>query len=140
MRCSMACKLLMKRVGRPVEMNILTPLACAFSNASMVEAGMLWVLKLTSVPSMSKNRAFVMLLVYFLFCTCKITKKILLFKISQLLKVLIAVFPCLHQPCSLETEPYFSFSFFILDKKMFLFHFLLLPLLVLHFFAHKAQA
>jgi len=37
-----------------------------------------------------------------------------------------------------KTEPYFSLPLFILDKKMFLFHFLLLPLLVLHFLAHKA--
>ena len=45
--------------GRPVEMNICMPLALAASSASMVETGIWWVLKLTSVPSMSKNRALI---------------------------------------------------------------------------------
>ena len=43
----------------PVEMKICMPLALAAVNASIVETGISWVLKLTKVPSMSKNRAFI---------------------------------------------------------------------------------
>lgn len=40
-------------------MKICMPLALAAVNASIVETGISWVLKLTKVPSMSKNRAFI---------------------------------------------------------------------------------
>jgi hypothetical protein len=50
--------------GRPVAINIRTPRALAASNAWMVEVGMQWVLKLTSVPSMSKNNALIILSVF----------------------------------------------------------------------------
>jgi hypothetical protein len=45
--------------GRPVEINTLTPLSFALLNASMVSTGISWVLKLTNVPSISKNNAFI---------------------------------------------------------------------------------
>ncbi len=48
----------MMRRGRPVAMKIFTPRCLAAVRASMVEAGIRCVRKLTSVPSMSKNNDF----------------------------------------------------------------------------------
>ena len=46
--------------GAAVAMKTRCPRCLASSRACMVEAGIWWVAKLTSVPSMSRNRAFVM--------------------------------------------------------------------------------
>ena len=43
----------------PVAIKIRMPLALAAAMASMVVWGIAWVLKLTKVPSMSKNRALI---------------------------------------------------------------------------------
>ena len=44
--------------GRPVAIYTLDPLALACVSAWMVDGGISWVLKLTSVPSISKNKAY----------------------------------------------------------------------------------
>lgn len=46
--------------GLPVDMNTLWPLALACVSANIVDGGIWWVLKLTSVPSMSKNSAYLL--------------------------------------------------------------------------------
>ena len=44
--------------ARPVQMNTLTPRSCSRCSASTVESGTICVTKLVSVPSMSKNAAW----------------------------------------------------------------------------------
>ena len=58
-RCSIGSMLLISGPGLPVEMNILKPLSLASVRAFTVDSGTEWVLKLTKVPSMSKNSAFI---------------------------------------------------------------------------------
>ena len=61
MRCSIRPRLFISLTGLPVEMNTMAPRLLASASASTADCGMLWVLKATSVPSMSKNNAFVMI-------------------------------------------------------------------------------
>jgi len=49
--------------GRPVAMYISDPLALACVSACMADAGIRWVLKLTRVPSMSKNNAYLLFVI-----------------------------------------------------------------------------
>ena len=61
-RWLIAPRLLMNGIGRPVEMNIFMPFSLARVRAFTVDCGMACVVKLTSVPSISKNSAFIMTL------------------------------------------------------------------------------
>ena len=58
MYCSIAFRFVIIGNGLPVEINTPTPLAFAWAMASTVDCGIWCVLKLTSVPSISKNNAF----------------------------------------------------------------------------------
>ena len=60
-RSCKAVRLLMSICGRPVDMNMRAPSFFACVRASMVEAGISCVWKLTRVPSMSKNKALFMM-------------------------------------------------------------------------------
>ena len=59
-----ADKLLIIAFGRPVAMKILIPLALASVMAERADEGISCVLKLTNVPSISKNRAFIIRLFF----------------------------------------------------------------------------
>ena len=61
-RCVISPMLFISAYGLPVEMTLFMPRALAAVSAAVADAGILWVLKLTSVPSISKNRAFIMMM------------------------------------------------------------------------------